>query len=128
MFSEPIQVITICVLVFTLLAIVVTCETLTRKAQLRHTAKHYTTQLNTLGARTLELLEAFNTVTAERDALRVERDELLAEQSVHIIRANSLRAQVKHTMKQRDSLRLAFNAKHLALEELLEEQNANAYD
>ena len=77
MFSEPIQVITICVLVFTLLAIVVTCETLTRKAQLRHTANHYTTQLNTLATSTMELLEAFNTVTAERDALRVERDRLM---------------------------------------------------
>jgi hypothetical protein len=76
MFSEPIQVITICVLVFTLLAIVVTCETLTRKAQLRHTANHYTTQLNTLGARTLELLEAFNTVTAERDKYKKAFEEL----------------------------------------------------
>ena len=69
MFSEPIQIITICVLVFTLLAIVVTCETLTRKAQLRHTASHYTAQLNTLGTATQELLEAFNKVTAERDRL-----------------------------------------------------------
>jgi hypothetical protein len=75
MFSEPIQIITICVLVFTLLAVVVTCETLTRKAQLRHTANHYTTQLNTLGTATQELLQAFNTVTADRDALRTELEQ-----------------------------------------------------
>ena len=76
--------------------------------------KTHAHELSKANTTTLELLEAFNTVTAERDSLRAM-----------LYKSNAMTERV---MRQRDSLRIAFNAKHFALEELLEEQNAHAYD
>jgi uncharacterized coiled-coil DUF342 family protein len=124
MFSEPIQVITICFLVFTLLAIVVTCETLTRKAQLRHTANHYTTQLNTLGTATQELLQAFNTVTAERDALRVERDAISSAYSKECDGAYCDRQALNAMTTERNELRTELEQSKEQSNELRTERDA----